>query len=136
MRRRDLIGAICGAALALPFGAAAQQPGKLWRIGHVLPFTPERGGTQFAQLLEQRLTDLGDIEGRNIVLLTPLSRSAARQHTGGCRFRGASGRPIGCMGTDSGIGGEEFGRRCPDRVYLGQLPGGDRVRAQPRSPRR
>ena len=36
MRRRDFIGVIYGAALALPRGAAAQQAGKVWRIGHVL----------------------------------------------------------------------------------------------------
>src|ERR1700757_3817371 len=70
MRRRDFIGAIYATALALPCGAAAQQPGKVWRIGDVLPFTPERDGTHFAQLLEQRLADLGYADGRNIVLLT------------------------------------------------------------------
>jgi len=36
MKRRDLIGAIYGSALALPFAAAAEQPGKVWRIGEVL----------------------------------------------------------------------------------------------------
>ena len=30
MRRRDFIGVICGAALALPCGAAAQQAGKVF----------------------------------------------------------------------------------------------------------
>ena len=51
MRRRDFVGAIYGAALSLPFAAAGQQPGKVWRIGDVLPFTPERGG-HFALTLE------------------------------------------------------------------------------------
>jgi hypothetical protein len=32
MRRRDFLGAIYGAALALPSTAAAEQPGKVWRI--------------------------------------------------------------------------------------------------------
>jgi len=36
MKRRDFIGAIYGSALALPFAAAAEQPGKVWRIGEVL----------------------------------------------------------------------------------------------------
>jgi putative tryptophan/tyrosine transport system substrate-binding protein len=67
MRRRYFIGAIYGAALALPFAAAGQQPGKVWRIGDVLPFTPERG-RQLALTLEQRLADLGYVEGRNIAL--------------------------------------------------------------------
>jgi putative ABC transport system substrate-binding protein len=68
MRRRDLIGVIYGAALALPCRAAAQQSGKIWRIGHVLVTTPERGGI-FAQALEQSLADLGYVQGGNIVLL-------------------------------------------------------------------
>jgi putative ABC transport system substrate-binding protein len=68
MRRCDFIGVIFGAALALPFAAAAQQAGKVWRIGHVLVTTPERGGI-FAQALERSLADLGYVQGRNIVLL-------------------------------------------------------------------
>ena len=68
MRRRDLIGVIYGAALTLPFGAGAQQPGKIWRIGYVSATTPELGGI-YAQALEQRLADLGYVQGRNIVLL-------------------------------------------------------------------
>ena len=68
MRRRDLIVVMYGAALALPFAAAAQQPGKVWRIGYVSATTPELGGI-YAQALEQRLADLGYVQGRNIVLL-------------------------------------------------------------------
>jgi putative tryptophan/tyrosine transport system substrate-binding protein len=68
MRRRDLIAAIYGAALALPCGAAAQQAGKVWRIGHVGTVPPEQG-EPFAQALEQSLADLGYVQGRNIVLL-------------------------------------------------------------------
>jgi len=66
MRRRDFIGAIYGAAVAL--AAAAQQPGKVWRIGDVLTVPPERG-EPFAQALERSLADLGYVQGRNIVLL-------------------------------------------------------------------
>jgi putative tryptophan/tyrosine transport system substrate-binding protein len=68
MRRRDFIGVICGAALALPGSAAAQQAGKVWRIGHVLTVPPEQG-EPFARALEQSLADLGYVQGRNIVLL-------------------------------------------------------------------
>jgi putative ABC transport system substrate-binding protein len=68
MRRRDFIVVMYGAALALPFAVAAQQPGKVWRIGYVSATTPERGGI-YAQTLEQRLADLGYVQGRNIVLL-------------------------------------------------------------------
>ena len=51
MRRRDVIAVIYGAALALPCGAAAQQAGKAWRIGHVGTVPPEQG-EPFAQALE------------------------------------------------------------------------------------
>jgi putative ABC transport system substrate-binding protein len=68
MRRRDFIGVIYGAALTLPFQAAAQQAGKAWRIGHVMVVPPERGEI-FAQALERSLADLGYVQGRNIVLL-------------------------------------------------------------------
>jgi putative ABC transport system substrate-binding protein len=68
MRRRDFISAIYGAALALPCSAAAQQAGKVWRIGDVLVVPPEQG-EPFARALEQSLADLGYVQGRNIVLL-------------------------------------------------------------------
>jgi len=68
MRRRDFIGAISGAAF-FPCCATAQQPGKVWRIGVVIPLTPEVGG-RYAQALEQRLADLGYVQGRNIALST------------------------------------------------------------------
>jgi putative tryptophan/tyrosine transport system substrate-binding protein len=68
MRRRDFIEAICNAALALPFTAAAQQPGKVWRIGHVVPTTPEQG-ERAAQEIEQHLADFGYVPDRNIMLL-------------------------------------------------------------------
>jgi hypothetical protein len=61
MRRRDFIGAIYSAALVLPCDAAAQQAGKVWRIGHVLVVPPEQG-EPFAQALEQSLADLGYVQ--------------------------------------------------------------------------
>ena len=68
MRRRDLIAAVYAAALASPVAAAAQQGGKIWRIGHVTVATPEISEI-FEQTLEQRLADLGYMPGRNVVLL-------------------------------------------------------------------
>ena len=68
MRRRDFIGAIYSAAVALPFGAAAQQPRKVWQIGD-LQLGPPGPGNIYAQALERSLADLGYVQGRNIVLL-------------------------------------------------------------------
>jgi putative ABC transport system substrate-binding protein len=61
------MGVICGAALASPGNVEAQQSGKVWRIGEVAAYTPERGAA-LAQGIEQGLADLGDVHGRNIVL--------------------------------------------------------------------
>jgi putative ABC transport system substrate-binding protein len=66
MRRRDFIGAIYGIALASPGGAIAQQSGKVWRIGDVLPSDP---AGHWAQALEQHLAERGYVEGGNLVLL-------------------------------------------------------------------
>jgi putative ABC transport system substrate-binding protein len=64
------MGVVYGATLALPFGAAAEQPGKVWRIGHLLPSTPTpEQGDVFARELEQRLAEFGYVQGQNIVLL-------------------------------------------------------------------
>jgi ABC-type sugar transport system substrate-binding protein len=61
MRRRDFIGVMSGAALALACAAAAQEPSKVWRIGLVYPLTPELGGI-YARALEQRSADLGYVQ--------------------------------------------------------------------------
>lgn len=64
MRRREFIGG--AAAAALSFRAAAQQTGKVWRIGLV-------GGEPceiYFQALEQHLAEFGYAQGRNISLLT------------------------------------------------------------------
>ena len=67
MNRRNFVSVICGAALASPRDAQAQQSAKVWRIGDVLVTTAERG-TYLARALEQALSDLGDVQGRNILL--------------------------------------------------------------------
>jgi putative ABC transport system substrate-binding protein len=66
VKRRNFIGVIIGAALAGP-AADAQQLSKVRRVGDVFSTTPERGA-YLAQALEQGLTDLGYVQGRNIVL--------------------------------------------------------------------
>jgi putative tryptophan/tyrosine transport system substrate-binding protein len=67
LKRRNFIGVVLGAALARPCAADAQEPGKLWRIGLVVPTTPEPGA-YLAQAVEQGLADLGYVQGRNIVV--------------------------------------------------------------------
>ena len=57
------MGLIYGAALTLPSPVASQQSDKIWRIGNVHTSTYERAG-YLAQALEQRLADLGYVQGR------------------------------------------------------------------------
>jgi putative tryptophan/tyrosine transport system substrate-binding protein len=72
MRRRDFITSISAVALASPYRVAAQQPGKVWRIGD-LHANPRGVGEIYAQALEQSLAVLGYVQGRNIVLLARYS---------------------------------------------------------------
>jgi putative tryptophan/tyrosine transport system substrate-binding protein len=69
MKRREFVGLIYGAVLAYPACAAAQQSSRIWRIGHVLVQTPAQAAN-LMKALEQRLSDLGYVQGRNIVVLT------------------------------------------------------------------
>jgi putative tryptophan/tyrosine transport system substrate-binding protein len=65
MRRRELITLLGGAAAAWPLAARAQQS-KVWRIGQVLPL--EAMG-HLAKAFEQRLANLGHVQGKNITLV-------------------------------------------------------------------
>jgi putative ABC transport system substrate-binding protein len=66
MRRRKFITLLAGAAVAWPIAARAQKPEKIARIGYLSAANP-RSMPAF-QAFEQRLRDLGYIEGRNIVI--------------------------------------------------------------------
>ncbi|MBI3824609.1 MAG: ABC transporter substrate-binding protein [Candidatus Rokubacteria bacterium] len=66
------------ALLALPLGAAAQQPPRVPRIG-VISSLDRSGGTPDVQAFKQGLRDLGYVEGKNIVFeyrWQPLERLA------------------------------------------------------------
>jgi ABC-type uncharacterized transport system substrate-binding protein len=61
-RRRFLLTSLAG-ALAVPLGAAAQQKGKVYRIGY-LSFAPGTGVGVF----RDGLRELGYVEGKNLVI--------------------------------------------------------------------
>ena len=63
MRRREFIGVV-GGAVALPFAAHAQRPTN-WHIGIV---TIQSRTTPIYTALDQRLRELGYIEGQNLVM--------------------------------------------------------------------
>src|SRR5262249_15474592 len=66
-RRRQFITLLGGAAVAWPLAAAAQQPAKAARIGH-LDLGPASARTSRVEALRAGLRDLGYVEGKNIVI--------------------------------------------------------------------
>jgi putative tryptophan/tyrosine transport system substrate-binding protein len=65
--RREFITLLGGAAVAWPFGARAQQAGKLPTIGFLGATTPATWSL-FVAAFVQRLRELGWIEGRTVVI--------------------------------------------------------------------
>jgi putative tryptophan/tyrosine transport system substrate-binding protein len=65
MKRRKFITLLGGAA-AWPLAARAQNSGKIVRIGMLTTANPR--SASFIQAFEQRLRDLGYIEGQNMVI--------------------------------------------------------------------
>ena len=63
--RRDLLFALGAGALAAPFAAFAQQPGKIWRVGY-LALTA--GADEWDVAFQEQLRALGYVEGRNLVI--------------------------------------------------------------------
>src|SRR5262245_45535059 len=66
MRRREFIGFLGGAAAALPLAARAQEPGRTYRLGFLIP-SPRNTPYAEAQFDELRLN--GFIEGQNLVVI-------------------------------------------------------------------
>jgi putative ABC transport system substrate-binding protein len=64
MRRRDVI-AFFGAAAAWPLAAAAQQAGRVPRIGLLMPVSPDAAAPNI-DAFRQGLRELGYAEGRNV----------------------------------------------------------------------
>jgi hypothetical protein len=134
MRRRDFVGVICGAALAAHYDAHAQQSTKLWRIGDVLVTTPDRG-EYLARALEQALSDLEDMEGRNILL----SHRFAGPQPNNVRKVIASLLPeidlLFVRGTIGGVAAKELAGDMPTVFFRGR-PGRNWARPKSRSSRR
>ena len=67
MRRREFITLVGGAAAAWPFGARAQQPDRVRRIGVLMVFAENDEVWQaYLAAFKQRLQDLGWTDGRNV----------------------------------------------------------------------
>jgi ABC-type uncharacterized transport system substrate-binding protein len=67
VRRRDFISGIAGSAAAWPLGARAQSSNRLPTIGFLGASTPS-AWSQWTSAFVQRLTELGWIEGRTVLI--------------------------------------------------------------------
>ncbi len=68
MERRTFLVMIAGGLLAAPLAAEGQQAGKVYRIGLLSSFYPPDRGSKAPPLLTQALSELGWVEGRNLVI--------------------------------------------------------------------
>ena len=68
MDRRAFISTLAGGLLAAPLAAEAQQAGKVWRIGVLVPVEPESPTEPNVAAFRQGLHDLGYVEGQNIAV--------------------------------------------------------------------
>ena len=67
--RRKLIVALGAGALTAPFGAFAQQQGKVWRVGWLSQGTrPDPSRPNFFAAFLQGMRELGYVEGKNMVI--------------------------------------------------------------------
>jgi putative ABC transport system substrate-binding protein len=67
MDRRTFIGSVANVLLALPIGTLAQQRGKVWRIGILMPASANTN-THYYRAFVEGLQERGLIEGKNIAL--------------------------------------------------------------------
>jgi putative ABC transport system substrate-binding protein len=67
MNRRTFLGALTGGFLAAPLAAEAQQAGKFYRIGY-LGYTTLSVESKHLEVFQQRLRELGYVEGQNVVI--------------------------------------------------------------------
>jgi ABC-type uncharacterized transport system substrate-binding protein len=66
MERRGFLASLVGGLLAAPLAAAAQQPGKVHRVGHLAASTPSAENTKLLGAFQAELRERGWVEGQNI----------------------------------------------------------------------
>jgi len=67
MERRRFIEVIAGGLLAAPLTAEAQQASRVWRIGLLDYASPDSARLAWWRALQDRLRELGYVEGQNVV---------------------------------------------------------------------
>jgi putative ABC transport system substrate-binding protein len=66
MKRREFLGLIGGAALAVPRAAGAQTPGRIYHLGTLHPSLPLTDGSPFGKIIVKALAERGYILGQNL----------------------------------------------------------------------
>ena len=67
MRRREFISLVCGATIAWPLAAFAQQAAKVWRIGFLAGAPREANSRNYASFVEG-MRELGYVENKDFVI--------------------------------------------------------------------
>jgi putative ABC transport system substrate-binding protein len=104
--RRAFLGTVTG-LLAAPLAAAAQQPGKVYRIGFLRNGPPPE---TFIEGLRTGLRELGYVEGQNISIEYGLARSADDLPSAAARLASLA-RPGGNITGLAGIHSDLMGKR-------------------------
>jgi putative ABC transport system substrate-binding protein len=107
VNRRTFLGAMTGSLLAAPRAAAAQQPGKVYRIGFLRNGPPPE---TFIEGLRTGLRELGYVEGQNISIEYGLARSADDLPSAAARLASLA-RPGGNITGLAGIHSDLMGKR-------------------------
>ena len=66
MERRVFLGTLVGGLLARPRAASAQQPGRIFRVGHLAASAPSVENTRLLGTFQAELRGRGWVEGQNI----------------------------------------------------------------------
>jgi hypothetical protein len=110
MRRRDFITILGGASATLPFGAVAQEPGRIYRYGILAPFPCE--GAPVIVALSDEIRRRGFINGQN---LTNVAASMAQTSSWLRNMRASWSKP---STSSSLMGTLQFARRSRRRKQL------------------
>jgi putative ABC transport system substrate-binding protein len=81
MDRRTFLATVAGGLLATPLAAEAEQAGKVWRIGVLVPVEPESPTEPNVAAFRQGLHDLGYVEGQNIAVEYRYAHGKAELYT-------------------------------------------------------
>lgn len=120
--RRTFIGSVASGVLATPLGALAQQRGKVSRVGF-LSLSSASEGVQNTAAFLKALRELGDIEGKNLVIEWRLPRAASTA----CRPSGRPGAVESRCDCRGSVGRDQRGPKSDSTIPIVRTTTGDPV---------